>query len=119
MVSVCMATYNGEKFIAEQIDSVLQNLTDMDELVISDDGSNDRTVDIVKKYLDIDNRIKFLYGPGKGVIANFENAIIKSGGDLTAAAHTKEDLLVNAYVYSLNIVGSSTTNVYNTITNNA
>ena len=49
---------------------------------------------------------------------NFENAIIKSGGDLTAAAHTKEDLLVNAYVYSLNIVGSSTTNVYNTITNN-
>lgn len=81
MVSVCMATYNGEKFIAEQIDSVLQNLTDMDELVISDDGSNDRTVDIVKKYLDVDSRIKFLYGPGKGVIANFENAITHSKGD--------------------------------------
>lgn len=81
MISVCMATYNGERFIGEQIDSVLQNLTDDDELIISDDGSNDKTVDIVKKYTYEDNRIQLIDGPRKGVIANLENAIIHSKGD--------------------------------------
>ena len=42
-VSVAMAAYNGEKYIRYQIDSILQQLGDKDELVISDDGSSDRT----------------------------------------------------------------------------
>ena len=37
MISVCMATYNGEKYIKEQIDSILPQLADGDELVVSDD----------------------------------------------------------------------------------
>ena len=52
IVSVCMATYNGEKYIREQIDSILPQLSDSDELVISDDGSSDNTIDIVQGYND-------------------------------------------------------------------
>ena len=47
MISVCMATYNGERFIKEQIDSILPQLSQDDELIISDDGSTDRTLEII------------------------------------------------------------------------
>ena len=39
MISVCMATYNGERFIKQQLDSILCQLSEEDEVIISDDGS--------------------------------------------------------------------------------
>lgn len=81
MISVCMATYNGQKYIKEQIDSILDQLGPDDELVISDDHSNDSTVDIIKSYND--GRIKFFYNNlKKGVAHNFEHALLKSKGDI-------------------------------------
>ena len=79
-ISVAMATYNGEKYIVEQIDSILSNLKENDELVISDDGSQDKTIEIIKNYDD--QRIKLFNGPRLGVKKNFENAIKKTTGDL-------------------------------------
>ncbi|MGL6299506.1 glycosyltransferase [Streptococcus iniae] len=49
MITVCMATFNGEKYIEEQIISIFSQLNDYDELIISDDGSTDSTVEIIKK----------------------------------------------------------------------
>lgn len=74
-VSVAMTTYNGEKYIKEQIDSILNNLKENDELIISDDGSTDKTIEIIKYYQKKDERIKLVNGPHKGVKKNFENAI--------------------------------------------
>lgn len=74
-VSVAMATYNGEKYLKEQIDSILSNLSSDDELVISDDFSNDNTRNILKEYSKRDGRIKLLDGPKQGVKQNFANAI--------------------------------------------
>ena len=51
-VSVAMATYNGEKYIKEQIETILNNLDDKDELVISDDGSSDMTIEIINKIVE-------------------------------------------------------------------
>lgn len=79
-ISVCMATYNGEKFIQQQIDSILEQLSDNDELIISDDGSIDDTISIIKKYTD--KRV-FLYNNNNlnGVAHNFENALKYATGD--------------------------------------
>lgn len=79
-VSVAMATYNGEKYIKEQIETILNNLDDKDELVISDDGSSDMTIEIINKIND--KRITLLEGPKKGLKKNFENAIKNTTGDL-------------------------------------
>lgn len=78
-VSVAMATYNGEKYIKEQISTILDNLRECDELIISDDGSTDNTINIIKEFKD--ERIKFLEGPKKGLKKNFENAINNTTGD--------------------------------------
>lgn len=81
MISVCMATYNGATFIREQVDSILLQLTNSDELLISDDGSTDETLTILKEYQQRDARIKILAGPKQGVIANFSYVISQSKGD--------------------------------------
>lgn len=77
-ISVAMATYNGEKYIKEQLDSILHQLGKNDELVISDDGSTDGTLSILASYSD--SRIKIFKGPGLGVKQNFANAIEKCNG---------------------------------------
>ena len=44
MISVCIATHNGEKYIKKQLESILSQLDFSDEIVISDDGSTDQTI---------------------------------------------------------------------------
>ena len=61
MISVCMTSYNGEKYIKQQICSILSQLSQQDELIVSDDGSTDSTIQIIK---DInDPRIRMIEGP--------------------------------------------------------
>lgn len=80
MISVCLATYNGEKYLQEQIDSILSQLDETDELIVSDDGSTDRTIKILKSYGD--KRIKIFFNTKKhGVNNNFENALRNTTGD--------------------------------------
>ncbi len=81
-ISVAMATYNGEKYIREQLDSILQQLHVDDEMIISDDGSSDATVRIIEEYKSKDERICLLDGPHNGLMANFENALKHCSGDL-------------------------------------
>ena len=81
MISVCMTSYNGEKYIEKQIQTIMLNLSDNDELVISDDGSSDKTQEIIRNFIESDKRIKLINGPKAGVIANFENAIKEAKGD--------------------------------------
>ena len=71
--SVCIATYNGEKYIEEQLVSILKQLNDTDEIIISDDDSSDNTLNIITKLQD--SRIKIYKNPKKGIISNFENAL--------------------------------------------
>lgn len=86
MISVCMATFNGEKYLREQIDSILAQIGRKDELVISDDGSTDKTLDILKDYQDPRIKIyhhhkvrqEFSFGYTS---ANFENALFYAKGE--------------------------------------
>jgi glycosyltransferase involved in cell wall biosynthesis len=50
MISVALCTYNGEKYLPEQLESILQQSVSVNELVVCDDGSNDDTLDILQKF---------------------------------------------------------------------
>ena len=50
LISIAMATYNGEKFIIEQLDSIINQSYKNIEIIICDDNSNDKTVEILKSY---------------------------------------------------------------------
>ena len=90
MISVCIATYNGEKYIYDQIHSILSQLSEVDEVIVSDDGSTDNTLEIIRNIND--SRIK-IYSHNKVVnpyfsnktmyaTSNFENALSKCTGDI-------------------------------------
>ncbi|MCD7893155.1 MAG: glycosyltransferase family 2 protein [Erysipelotrichaceae bacterium] len=79
-ISVAMAVYNGEKYINEQIQSILCQLSDNDELIISINDSTDNTLKVLNELYSNDKRIKIYFCEEKGVISNFENAISKCNG---------------------------------------
>lgn len=74
-----MATYNGEEYVAEQIQSILSQLEQNDEIIISDDGSCDNTLNIILQFEDA--RIKLFHNKNHGLIHNFENALKNDIGD--------------------------------------
>lgn len=80
MISVCIATYNGGSFIRQQINSIIGQLGVNDEVIVSDDGSSDETLNIIKSIGD--RRIRILDGPQKGSpTLNFEYALNEAKGD--------------------------------------
>lgn len=73
-VDILLATYNGEKYLNAQIDSILNQTYTRFNLLIRDDGSTDKTVDIIKSYQD--PRIKFLENnKNGGVVRNFSSLL--------------------------------------------
>ena len=125
MISVCMATFNGERFIKQQLDSILSQLSPEDEVIISDDGSTDNTLEIIKAYNDsrikilIHQKTNFFENVKEGrnfyfVTSNFENALKQASGDIiilsdqddiwmpdkvekTLELHKSHDLVVHNY----------------------
>lgn len=80
MISVCLATFNGARYIKEQIATILPQLSAGDEVIVSDDGSTDNTLDIISSFNDA--RIHIYHNEVKhGIVGNFENALNKTQGD--------------------------------------
>jgi glycosyltransferase involved in cell wall biosynthesis len=78
--SVCIATYNGEKYIYEQIESILCQLDVNDEIIVSDDDSTDNTLAIIKSFND--ERISiYVNQRQKGYAGNFESALNYARGE--------------------------------------
>ena len=72
-VDILLATYNGEQYLKEQLDSILAQSYNEFRLLISDDASTDDTIRILKEYEEKDNRITvFFQKENSGVIKNFE-----------------------------------------------
>jgi len=85
LVSVAMATYNGEKFVKEQIESVLNQSYHDIELVIGDDCSTDNTFQIIKEFGLRDDRIRFFQNSvNLGFLKNFEKIITQCKGKYIA-----------------------------------
>lgn len=80
MNSICIATYNGEQYIKEQLDSILKQIASDDEVIISDDSSTDHTIEIIKSIND--SRIKILHAEYHHFKWNFENALKHAKGDI-------------------------------------
>ena len=84
IISVAIATYNGEKYIREQLDSILNQTVVPDEIVISDDGSTDQTIKILQEIANSHQSKIHLYSdnPRHGFAYNFGYAVSHCSGDI-------------------------------------
>lgn len=88
MISVCMATFNGERFLRQQLESILVQLPqalDKAEVIVADDGSTDKTLSVIDSLQD--GRVHVLpVTEHLGPIYNFERALKAARGDIVFLA---------------------------------
>ena len=85
LISIALCTYNGEKFLQEQMDSILAQTYQKLEIIVVDDCSTDETIDIVNVYAEKDSRIKlFRNEVNLGFNKNFERALGLTSGEYIA-----------------------------------
>ncbi|AUD05064.1 glycosyltransferase family 2 protein [Spirosoma pollinicola] len=102
-VSVCIATYNGAEFIGRQLKSILLQLGEEDEVIISDDNSTDNTWQIIEGIGD--SRVRIILNKGrKGPISNFENALKFATRDIIFLSDQDDEWLSNKVGDSVNIL---------------
>lgn len=90
MISVCIATYNGERFIHRQIETILPQLSADDEIIVSDDGSSDATIQVVEAFQS--PQIKIVHNQGRhGYTANYEHALSYAKGDIIIFADQDDE----------------------------
>ena len=79
-IDILLATYNGSKYLHEQLDSILSQSYENINVIIRDDGSSDNTVMIIKEYEQKDNRVKLLSDNlgNLGFVRNFEELMKNS-----------------------------------------
>lgn len=82
--SVALCTFNGEKYISEQIESILNQTSPIDEIVVCDDGSTDKTIDILNDYQTKYPSVFKIFKNEEnlGFIKNFEKAILLCTQDI-------------------------------------
>jgi glycosyltransferase involved in cell wall biosynthesis len=85
LISIVMATYNGEKYLREQVDSLLAQSYPSLEFIFVDDASKDGTLAILQEYTVADSRIRLLTNlANQGLLATFERGIREAKGELIA-----------------------------------
>ena len=84
-ISVVLCTYNGERYLRQQLDSLLSQTRIPDEIIAQDDGSTDHTIDILQEYACRHPNFRILQNMGEhGVNPNFFSALHQATGDLIA-----------------------------------
>lgn len=84
LVSIIMPVHNGQKFITKSIESVLEQSYENWELIIVNDGSTDLTEEIVIKFQNLTNKVKYFYKVNEGQVKATNFGILKSNGDYVA-----------------------------------
>lgn len=113
-VAVIMSTYNGEAFVAEQLDSIINQTYKNVEIVIRDDGSSDNTVEIIKEYQKKYNNIKLHEGKNVGFVKSFFELLSLAKADYYSYADQDDvwmDNKIELAVNSLNELDDSKPNM--------
>jgi glycosyltransferase involved in cell wall biosynthesis len=123
LVSIAMTTYNGEKYLKEQLDSIYNQTFKNIEVIVCDDCSSDKTIDILQKYNKQYGLKYYINKKNLGYVKNFEKAISLCRGDYIALsdqddiwntnkievllANIGDNLLIHSDVSLINETGSS------------
>lgn len=108
LISIAMATYNGEKYLKEQLDSILEQSYPIYEIVIVDDCSTDGTFSILQDYAQKFSNITVLQNESNlGVRKTFEKALLNTSGDYVALSDQDDVWLKDKVKILLDTIGDA------------
>lgn len=92
-IAILLCTYNGEKYLKGQIDSIINQTYQNWVIYVSDDGSTDGTISILEEYQQQlgEGRLHITYGPRKGFAWNFISSLQNNGADCSYFAFCDQD----------------------------
>lgn len=107
-VSVVMCTYNGAKYLREQLDSIISQTYPIYELIVQDDCSTDETVAIIKEYMEKYSFIKlYVNEHNLGFNLNFKSVCMKATGDFVALSDQDDVWFPDKIQKQVNMIGTS------------
>lgn len=107
MISIAMTTYNGEKYVQRQLESIVNQTLPADEIIICDDGSCDATVEIIRKFVAENQRNNIRLVENKenlGYVRNFYKAISLTVGDYIFLADQDDEWHPNKIERSMQVM---------------
>lgn len=108
LISVCIPTYNGEKYLLEALKSVKNQTYKNIEIIISDDSSSDNTLNIINKFKETIDFPIYIYSHSPiGIGANWNNAIEKSNGEYIKFLFQDDVLKANCIEVMFNYIISN------------
>jgi glycosyltransferase involved in cell wall biosynthesis len=110
-VSVALAVYNSEPYLAEAIESILNQTFQDFELLIIDDGSTDNSVAIVKRYADRDSRIRWVTQPNAGIPKTRNRLLAMATGEFIAVMDADDVALPDRFERQVAYLRSSSNTV--------
>ena len=105
-ISVVMSIYNGERYLSLAIESILKQTFKDFEFIIVDDGSTDRSLEIIRKYEKKDSRIRVLVQENQGLAAALNNGIAMARGEYIARMDDDDISLPNRLELQYNFMES-------------
>ena len=112
LVSIIIAAYNEDKYLDRCIKSCIEQTYQNIEICITDDGSTDNTLDLLKKHRELDNRIKICHHKRNlGVVAAFNSAFNLASGDYIAISCADDINDKERISKSLNLLNSSKSDI--------
>lgn len=108
IIEILMATYNGEKYISEQIDSIINQTCKNWKLLIRDDSSQDKTLEILEEYEKRDERINILRDikGNLGFVKNFEELLKNSSEEFIMFSDQDDYWIENKLENYINELGT-------------
>lgn len=122
MVSVAIATFNGERYILQQLESIAQQTVKVDEVIICDDFSTDNTVSNIKSFIEKNNLKNwrlYINEENLGYALNFKKAIQMTSGDIIFLSdqddiwiEDKVELMLEKFIVNHGIALLASKNLY-------
>ena len=95
-ISVIVPAYNAQKYIYRTTNSILEQLSDIDELIVVNDGSTDETLKILKNIRKVNNKLKIINQKNKGVSIARNKGLMEANGEYVMFVDADDILLENA-----------------------
>lgn len=114
-ISIIIPSYNGEKYISETIESILKQSVLPDEIIISDDLSEDKTVDVIHKFQHSKKpEISVVHSNQSGISNNYLNALFHATGDIIIVGDQddiwlqhKIETIINVFIHHPDVMLAS------------